>query len=119
MRFAWIELMIAQKYCRMILFRFRKTLILLSIQEKCSECTEQMRLLKFPYYVIVIDQFGIGVDTKPVDDEHFRATVQIYPSPTFYRWVFGWGGKIKIESPSAIHEEYRTMLKNAIYEENI
>ena len=67
----------------------------------------------------VIDQFGIGVDTKPVDDEHFRATVQIYPSPTFYKWVFGWGGKIKIESPSAIHEEYRTMLKNAIYEENI
>ena len=23
----------------------------------------------------VIDQFGIGVDTKPVDDENFRATV--------------------------------------------
>ncbi len=36
----------------------------------------------------VIDQFGIDVDTETVDDEHFRATVQIYPSLTFYRWVF-------------------------------
>ena len=58
----------------------------------------------------VIDQFGIDVDTKPVDDEHFQATIQIYPSPTFYRWVFGWGGKIKIESPSKIRKEYQTML---------
>lgn len=62
----------------------------------------------------VIDQFGIDVDTKPVDDEHFRAKVQIYPSPTFYRWVFGWGGKIKIESPSKIRKEYQTMLRDAI-----
>ena len=52
MRFAWIELMPAQKYCRMILSRFRKTLILLSIQEKCLECTELMRLLKFPYRLL-------------------------------------------------------------------
>ena len=62
----------------------------------------------------VIDQFGIDVDTEPVDDENFRATVQLYPSPTFYRWVFGWSGKIKIESPSAIRKEYQTMLRNAI-----
>lgn len=62
----------------------------------------------------VIDQFGIDVDTEPVDDEHFRATVQLYPSPTFYRWVFGWGGKIKIESPSAVRKEYQTMLRDAI-----
>ena len=62
----------------------------------------------------VIDQFGIDVDTETVDDEHFRATVQIYPSLTFYRWVFGWGGKIKIESPSEIRKAYQKMLRDAI-----
>ena len=62
----------------------------------------------------VIDQFGIEVDTELVDDEHFRATVRICPSLTFYRWVFGWGSKIKIEGPSAIREEYQAMLREAM-----
>ena len=62
----------------------------------------------------MIDQFGIEVDTELVDDEHFRATVRICPSSTFYRWVFGWGNKIKIEGPSAIREEYQTMLREAM-----
>ena len=61
----------------------------------------------------VIDQFGIDVNTEVVDDTHFRATVQIYPSPTFYRWIFGWGGTIKIESPTEILEEYRALLGKA------
>ena len=53
-RFVWTESMPVQRYCRMILFRFRMTLILLSIREKCSECTELTSLLKFPYCVIAI-----------------------------------------------------------------
>ena len=65
----------------------------------------------------VIDQFGIRVDTEPIDAEHFRARVQVYPSPTFYRWIFGLAGKIKIESPSLIREEYKTMLRNALAED--
>ena len=79
-----------------------------------DEIVEVSLLCNSNLMVHVIDQFGIDVDTRPVDDEHFRATVQIYPSPTFYRWVFGWSGKIKIESPLEIRKEYRTMLKDAI-----
>ena len=35
---------------------------------------------------------------------------------TFLDWyrVFGWGGRIKIESPSEIRKEYQTMLRDAI-----
>lgn len=66
----------------------------------------------------VIDQFGIDVNTEPVDDDHFRAKVAVYPSPTFYRWVFGWGRKIKIEEPYRIQKEYYKLLDEALEQNN-
>ena len=62
----------------------------------------------------LIDQFGLDVSTEVVDDGHFRATVLVCASPTFYRWVFGWCGKMKIESPEAVLEEYRQMALAAL-----
>lgn len=62
----------------------------------------------------VIDQFGTGVNTEAVDEDHFIAHVTVCPSPTFYRWVFGWGGKMKITGPDHIKEEYIKMLQNAL-----
>ena len=65
----------------------------------------------------VIDQFGRDVNTEVTDEEHFLAHVTVCPSPTFYRWVFGWGGKMKITGPESIRKEYRKKLKEAL--ENI
>lgn len=62
----------------------------------------------------LIDQFGIDVQTEIVDSEHFRAKVLICASPTFYRWVFGWCGKMKIESPDTVREEYHQLAKTAL-----
>lgn len=64
----------------------------------------------------VIDQFGIDVDTEQVDDEHFRAKANVYPSPNFYRWIFGWGGKIKIEGPKPVQNAYHNLLQDALRE---
>ena len=44
----------------------------------------------------VIDHFGHSVRTKAMGKDHFLATVKVCHSATFYRWVFGWGGKIRI-----------------------
>jgi len=62
----------------------------------------------------IVDQFGTKVKTEEVDDQHFRAIVIVCPSPTFYRWVFGWNGGIRIIGPEKIKEEYKTMLKKAL-----
>ena len=62
----------------------------------------------------VIDQFGIGVNTEAIDENHFIAHVTVCPSPTFYRWVFGWGGKMRITGPEHIKTEYKKMLQEAL-----
>ena len=41
-------------------------------------------------------------ECKPVDAERFKATVSVYTSTTFYRWVFGFNGKIKIVEPQKV-----------------
>lgn len=57
----------------------------------------------------VIDRFGENVWTETVDEQHFRATVEVAPSPPFFSWVFTFGGKIRIISPAAVLEEMRDM----------
>ena len=64
----------------------------------------------------IVDQFGTNVKTEVVDEDHFKATVTVCPSPTFYRWVFGWNGGIKILGPKYIKDEYRKMLLKALNE---
>ena len=62
----------------------------------------------------IIDHFGTKVPTEEIDDNHFMATVTVSPSPTFYRWVFGWNGAMKILGPDHIREQYRAMARVAL-----
>ena len=62
----------------------------------------------------LIDNFGTHVETKVVDDEHFKATVSVCTSSTFYRWVFGFNEKIKIIGPQPIVDAYKEMLTAAL-----
>ena len=62
----------------------------------------------------LIDHFGIQVKARPLDDGHFTAKLQVQASPTFYRWVFGWGGDVKITGPENVAEEYREMCMRAL-----
>lgn len=62
----------------------------------------------------LIDHFGMDVETETVDDNHFRARVLVCTSPTFYRWVFGWCGRMKIESPAFVLDEYHRMARAAL-----
>lgn len=62
----------------------------------------------------IIDNFGLDVKIKKIDNEHFEAHVNVCTSPTFYQWVFGWNGKMKILKPESVLKEYRRMAKKAL-----
>ena len=79
----------------------------------CEECEVTLRcdnsIMKY-----IIERFGEDVATTAYDMKSFRAYVNVELSPTFYGWVFGFGGKIQILSPQKAMTEYRDMLKAAI-----
>ena len=62
----------------------------------------------------LLDQFGKAARIKAIDENTYQAKVKVSTSPTFYRWVFGWEGKMKITGPETVVEEYREMLRKAI-----
>ena len=61
----------------------------------------------------VIDHFGNNVKTETVDEEHFHASADISLGPTFYAWVFEFGGKIKILGPQSAIDGYADLLRKA------
>ena len=64
----------------------------------------------------LIDNFGTDFECEPVDADHFKATVSVCTSPTFYRWVFGFNGKIKIAGPQNVTTIYKELLQKALDE---
>ena len=62
----------------------------------------------------VIDQFGTEITVKKADKEHFRIQVKVCTSPTFYSWVFQWGGKVVIEEPGKAVRDYREMVRRVL-----
>lgn len=62
----------------------------------------------------VVDKFGMKIKTTSVEEDMFRTTVKVCAGPTFYRWVFGAGGKIVIESPVSARNAYKEMLQQAL-----
>lgn len=62
----------------------------------------------------VLDKFGNDVFLRKQNEDLFYATVKADVSPTFYAWVFMFGGKIEIISPENVCEEYKEMLKRGL-----
>ncbi len=59
----------------------------------------------------VIDRFGEGVKTSPLDDTSFLAEVEVSVSQTFFAWVFAYAGKIKIVEPQKVKSDFQNQLK--------
>lgn len=62
----------------------------------------------------IIDRFGEDVSTLPYSESSFKAVVNIAISNVFFSWVFGFSGKVKINSPEPVKERYAEMLKAAV-----
>ena len=65
----------------------------------------------------VIDRFGMKFETEQATEETTYCYVDVCLSPTFYGWVFGFGGNIIIKEPEAAVEKIVSMSKRLITEE--
>lgn len=61
----------------------------------------------------MIDRFGEKVKTEEADEAHFRLTVPVFVNSVFFSWIFGFGGKVKIEGPEEVKAGYREMVDKA------
>ena len=65
----------------------------------------------------VIDRFGDKFKFEPGEGDSFTCEVDVCLSPTFYGWVFGFGGDIQILSPDEAVKSIVQMSKNIIIAE--
>lgn len=59
----------------------------------------------------VIDRFGMKFETEPATEDSTYCYVDVCLSPTFYGWVFGFKGDIKIIEPTDAVAEMRAIAK--------
>lgn len=62
----------------------------------------------------IIDKFGEEVKIEKAGCNSFIVKTEVSISPTFYSWIFTYGGRIKIFTPQNIADEYCELLKNSL-----
>ena len=61
----------------------------------------------------IIDRFGEKVDVIGNDEDTFTVSVTVDVSATFFGWVLGFGGGIKIAAPEDVKEDYKNTCINS------
>lgn len=74
------------------------------VELKCSN--ELMR--------VIVDRFGDDVETTTLGSTHFKVTTEVFVSPRFFGWVFGFAGKISILGPECVKEEYKKLARSVL-----
>ena len=67
---------------------------------------------------VIIDRFGQDIHTTQCENCCFVADVVVSVSPTFFGWVFSFGGKIRIVYPDSLVKEYRQALHSALEDDD-
>ena len=67
----------------------------------------------------LVDRFGTDLETMPSSDDYLQVTVEVSLSPTFYAWVFRFGGEIRILSPAKAVNEITEMANKLVSRETI
>lgn len=62
----------------------------------------------------IIDRFGENVTSYANDTTSFRVVADVEVRHVFYKWVFGFGGKVKIKGLAEVKEAYANMLYDAL-----
>ena len=62
----------------------------------------------------IYKSFNRNAEMSTIDISHFTVSVKVCASPTFYRWVFGWNGSMKILGPEKVVAEYKEMAKKVL-----
>lgn len=61
----------------------------------------------------IIDKFGPEITTYACDKHSFRVIATVSIGTTFYNWLFGFRGKVKIRGPESVRLEYEERIKEA------
>lgn len=77
----------------------------------CGELTKVQLTLQKDLIEEIFDRFGLETEILPVMDGWYKANVNVQVSPTFFRWVVGSLGKIKIDSPKEVKEEFQAFVQ--------
>lgn len=79
-----------------------------------GEETEVTLLCENAVMKYLIDRFGEDIETERVSEDRFQAKVRVSASRTFYGWVFGFAGQIRITGPERARVEYEDMARVAL-----
>ncbi|HIW13995.1 MAG TPA: transcriptional regulator [Firmicutes bacterium] len=60
---------------------------------------------------VFYDRFGKDLTPHRVDEQHFRVVVPLQLSPTFFGWVFQFGGRVQVISPPQAADEMARMAR--------
>lgn len=61
----------------------------------------------------IIDKFGTDVTTYACDQHSFRVVATVSVGTTFYNWIFGFQGKVRIKAPERVKQEYEERVRDA------
>ena len=61
----------------------------------------------------IIDKFGVDVTTYACDQNSFRVEATVSTGTTFYNWIFGFHGRVKIKKPDSVKNEYKKLVMEA------
>lgn len=65
---------------------------------------------------VVYDKFGEQVRVSPEGEDVLTTTIRLQISPTFWGWIFQFGGQMKIASPAYLIEEFRRRVEATLAE---
>ena len=64
----------------------------------------------------IIDHFGQDVKTYACDMENFRVITEVAVGTVFFNWIFGFKGKVRIQGPEEVKDEYQKLINAAVNE---
>ena len=62
----------------------------------------------------VIDRFGKDVESVPTGEKQARVYATVMKSPVLFGWLAQFGGRVRIEKPTALAQEYRAYLEDIV-----
>lgn len=60
---------------------------------------------------VLIDRFGKDIPIMPVDDNHFRTSVNVAVSNQFLGWIMAVGSNVRITGPENVVDQMRTEIR--------
>ena len=78
-----------------------------------SEHTEVELVCENAMMRTVLDHFGAKIKPKQIDEDHFSFIAEVSLSPTFFAWIFEFGGRIRICGPQNAIDAYRELLEKS------